>query len=199
MPYQKPIQARAIETENKFLAALEKLLVNQSFEETSVEQIAELACSTKSAFLRRFGSKEQALIVLFEIYADEATATMQTVIAGLDPSRSIEDTFHSISSIFDDLLYKHFSANRGMNEYIKRQLESHDLTKKIFGECIEMMTKIQTLYHSDKYSIEGAKAAAQLLVSLNFHYNMRAMPAFPADSFERHKLFSELLTQAVRR
>lgn len=199
MPYRKPIQQRAIETEQRFLDALEQLLRQQSFEDTSIEAIAERALSTKAAFLQRFGSKEGALFVLFSIYADEASRTMTSVLDRVNRATPLISFFEEISSEFDALLQKHFSANRAMNEYVKRRLESHDMTKKIFGECIEMMVAIQRHYFFDVYTLEGAKSAAQLLVSLNFHYNMGAMPALPAESQQRHALLAELLELAIKR
>ena len=199
MPYKKPLQKRSIESEAKFLIAMDNLLREKSFEDLTVEEISCLAGLTKSAFLQRFGTKEQALFVLFSKYADEASGIMEEVTRGLDSKVSIEKTLSAISSRFDQLLHKHFSANRAMNEYIKRRMESHDLTKKIFGECIQMMSVIQRLWFAETYSIEGAKAAAQLLVSLNFHYTMRAMPAFPADAALRHQLFAELIVVGIKR
>lgn len=199
MPYKKPTQQRAIETEQRLLSALDQLLRIQSFEETSIEAIADQAGSTKSAFLQRFGSKDEALLVLFSIYADEASQTMADVLVRLDARIPLIITFEKISSEFDALLKKHFSANRAMNEYVKRRLESHDLTKKIFGECIEMMAAIQRVYFPGAYTLEGAKASAQLLVSLNFHYTMGAMPALPADPVHRHSFLAELLELAIKR
>lgn len=199
MPYQRPVQARAIQSQNNFLSALDELLKEKSFEETTIEEIAERASQTKSAFLRRFGTKEQALFVLFEIYADEASALMAEAVATLSSTVSLEQTFYDMSYRFDQLLNKHFSANRAMNEYVKRQLESHDLTKKIFGECIAMMKSVQSAYSISSSSDVGAYAAAQLLVSIDFHYVMKAMPALPADPEVRHQLIAELLVVAIQK
>ena len=197
--YVRPKQKRALETERSLLQALEDLLKEKSFEETSIEEIARRAGSTKSAFLKRFGTKEEALFVLFALYADEASALMADLIEKLDTNPSLEDMFFDMSSQFDTLLQKHFSANRAMNEHFKRELESHPLTKKIFGECIGMMCTIQKRCLRGGYSDVGAYAAAQLLVSLCFHYAMRAMPAMPADPVQRHRLFAEILALALKK
>jgi hypothetical protein len=45
----------------------------------------------------------------------------------------------------------------------------------------------------------GAYAAAQLLVSLNFHYVMRAMPALPLDDYQRHTLNAALIALALKK
>ena len=136
MPYRQPTQDRALQTERNLLAALDDLLREQSFEETSITEIAKRAGSTKSAFLKRFGTKEQSVFVLFSHYAAEASELMTAFVQDLDVNAPLEDIFFDMSSRFDQLLNKHFSANRAMNEYFKRELESHDLTKKIFGECV---------------------------------------------------------------
>ena len=199
MPYQKPVQARAIRSQQKFLAALDELLKEKSFEETTIDEIAEVSHQTKSAFLQRFGSKEQALVILFEIYADEASALMSQTVSSLSKDTPLEQAFFDMSFRFDELLQRHFSANRAMNEHFKRQLESHDLTKKIFGECIEMMKTIQHVYQLPGSTDLGAYSAAQLLVSIDFHYAMKAMPALPADPEVRHQLIAEILALTIQK
>lgn len=199
MPYRQPTQDRALQTERNLLAALDDLLREQSFEETSIAEIAKRAGSTKSAFLKRFGTKEQSLFVLFSYYAVEASELMTAFVQDLDANAPLEDIFFDMSSRFDQLLNKHFSANRAMNEYFKRELDSHDLTKKIFGECIQMMMHIQRHCLSGGYTDAGAYSAAQLLVSLDFHYAMRAMPALPADPEQRHRLIAEILALTIKK
>jgi AcrR family transcriptional regulator len=199
MPYRQPTQDRALRTEHNLLEALDDLLKEKSFEETSIAEIAERAGCTKSAFLKRFGTKEQSLFVLFSYYTAEASALMNSIIVELDAKAPLEDIFFDMSNRFDRLLQKHFSANRAMNEYFKRDLESHDLTKKIFGECIQMMMHIQKQCLQGGYTEAGAYSSAQLLVSIDFHYAMRAMPALPADPVQRHKLISEILTLAIKK
>lgn len=199
MPYRQPSQERALLTQEKLLAALDELLKEQSFEETTVEQIALRASSTKSAFLKRFGSKEESLFVLFAIYASEASAMMTEFSENLDDGLPLRTVFFDMSFRFDMLLQKHSSANRAMNEYFKRELESHDLTKKILSECVKMMMLIQRRYLRHGYSEAGAFASAQLLVSIDFHYAMRAMPALPADPVQRHSLLAEILELTIKK
>ncbi|MBR9888165.1 MAG: TetR/AcrR family transcriptional regulator [Oceanospirillales bacterium] len=202
MPYTKPIQKRARETEAKFLDALDSILNEQSFSDTTIEQIAERANLTKSAFLRRFGTKDQALFVLFGFYADAASALIQQVLKRLhDPEDMISliDVLFFASSEFDLLLQKHFSANRAMYEYFKKDLRSHPFTLKIFGECIEMMKAIQQRYFEASGTEMGANAAAQLLVTIDFNYSMRAMPALPDLPAQRHLLIAEIVALTLNR
>lgn len=199
MYYKAPKQQRAIASEREFLAALDGLLQSQSFEATTIEQVAEAAGLTRSAFLRRFGSKEQALFRLFTIYADAASDLMHQCVCDLEHHDSLHRLLTEMCASFDALLRTHFSANRGMNEYFKKDLESHDMTKKIFSECVVMMKKIQSKFAPPTASELGAYAAAQLLVSLNFHYVMRAMPALPLDDYQRHTLNAELIALALKK
>jgi len=198
VPYSKPLQKRAVETQTRFLKALDELLRDHALEELSVAEIAEHAGLTKAAFMKRFGRKEQALFVLFEIYADQASLLMHHFVNTFDDYDQVEELFYEMSRQFEVLLTEHFSANRAMNEYAKRQLESHDLTKKIFVECIAMMKALQSHFLADGFTDQGAASTAQLLVTIDFHYVMRAMPALPSDSQDRHRLISQILNLAVR-
>src|SRR3954463_16064866 len=63
-------QARSTETSNRLLAAAEALFAEQSFDDTSVAEIAERAGVTTGAFYARFRDKEALLEVLEEqLYA----------------------------------------------------------------------------------------------------------------------------------
>ena len=199
MPYKKPKQARAIESEKKFLMALDELLREKSFEETSIEEIAGRSSQTKAAFLQRFGSKDQALFLLFERYAGEASALMSKITAAVTPQVPLKDCMYKTSYQFDELLQRHFSANRAMNEYFKKQLDSHELTKKIFVECIQMMQRIQQTHGIHIETDISARSAAQLLVTLNFDYAMKAMRAFPAEPETRHELIADILALALQK
>jgi AcrR family transcriptional regulator len=73
-----PQQARSAETTRRLIAAAEKLLEDQSFDDTSVTAIAERAGVTIGAFYARFGDKagllrvlEGDLIEAFETLADQ--------------------------------------------------------------------------------------------------------------------------------
>ena len=92
-------QSRSKLTERKFLRAFDELLRLHGFSQTTVDDVAELSGQTRSSFLKRFGSKQGALEVLFEKYCDDASAT-----AGLFCGRRttmISDN-HPIKLIFDN-------------------------------------------------------------------------------------------------
>lgn len=199
MTFRKPIQKRAEISTQRFLSALDELLREKSFNDLSVVEIAERSCQTKSAFLKRFGTKEQSLFVLFSVYADEVSASMARFTKEFDEAKSLPELFFGMSFHFERMLLKHFSANRAMNENFNTNLQNHPITERIFSECVTMMQVIQQRVVKQGYSDAGARSAAQLLVSLNFHYTLKAMPALPEDTTARHSLVAEILSVAVKK
>jgi hypothetical protein len=159
-----------------------------------------LSGQTKSAFLKRFGSKQGALEVLFEKYCEAASATMHDVVAELDNAKGIHPVLVSTSQRFEALLQTHKASNRAMHEHFLQDLTVHDLTKRIFHENVQMMAQIQRKFLQEgTYSSNGAWAAAQLLVTLNCNYVLDAMPAFPQDYCQRHHLIADLLEITLKR
>lgn len=57
--YSPPRQSRAVQTEQRFLQAFEELLLEKSFNRTTIQEIAERASLDKGAFLKRFGTKKK--------------------------------------------------------------------------------------------------------------------------------------------
>lgn len=199
-PHSKPIQARAKRTERRFLKAFDELLRIHGFSATTIDSVAKLSGQTRSAFLKRFGSKQGALEALFAKYCEAASATMRDVVLELEDASKLHTTLVSTSQRYEALLQTHKSSNRAMHEHFLKDLEVHELTKGIFRECVEMMKHIQKKFldegtHTDK----GAWAAAQTLVTINYNYVLEAMPAFPIDYSERHHLIAELIETALRR
>lgn len=199
MTFRRPTQPRAQLSTQRFLDALKGLLEEKCYSDISIEEVAGRANQTKSAFLQRFGTKEQSLYVLFSVYADEVSASMARLVGELDDKTPLDELLFGMSFHFERMLKKHFAANRAMNEVFNRTLVHNPITERIFAECVEMMRVVQGRYLTEGCSESGVKAAAQLLVSLNFHYLLNIMSAFPADQTERHRLIAELLSVALRK
>jgi hypothetical protein len=101
---------------------------------------------------------------------------------------------------FEAVLQVHLSANRAMHEHFQQRLEVHDLTKKIFKQSVELMKAIQTRFLvEESYTDNGAWSAAQLLVTIDYNYLLKAMPAFPKDHDARHNLLVDLLEVALKK
>ena len=199
-PRPLPTQARSKLTERKFLRAFDELLRLHGLTATTIDDIAKLSGQTRSAFLKRFGSKQGALEALFAKYCEAASATMRDVVLNLDNAAKIHPILVSTSQRYEALLQTHKASNRAMHEHFLKDLEVHELTKDIFRECVEMMRHIQKHFLDERtFTDKGAWAGAQTLVTINYNYVLEAMPAFPVDYSERHHLIADLLETALRR
>lgn len=197
--YQKPIQPRAIATEQRFLEALHHLLTQKSFGQLSIDEIAEHAGLTHSAFLKRFGSKKQALLVLYEKYCDKASAVMSEIVRNMASYARVEDACREMSIQLERIQMEDFPANRAMHEDFLEKLQVDPRTKKIFLECVDLMRHAQkTLMKEDTVSDVGAFAAAQLLITINYNYVLKAMPALPVAAELRHRLIGKIVVQALK-
>lgn len=198
--YRPPRQSRAIETERKFLQALDELLTEKSFSSTSIQEIAVRAGLDKGAFLKRFGTKKKALELLFEQYCGYVFSTLAELKGQLETYNSAQDVCHAMSARLETLLSQNFSANRAMNELYLEELKVDDLTKGIFLATVDLMQAVQRRFQSELSGggKAGAFAATQLLVTINYNYVLKAMPALPADPEVRHVMVARLLVEALR-
>lgn len=200
MSYVAPTQRRAQETERKFLLAFEELLRTRGFVGTSIDDIAARASLNRSAFLSRFGSKEGALMLLFRRYCMQASEAMSNFSARLDSYQSAHIALCDASSEYEALLRAHLGANRAMHEHFVNKLEVHDMTKEIFRQSVEMMSQVQAHFlQAGEYGAVGAQAAAQFLVTTNYNYVLKAMPALPSDDVARHSLIADILLVSLKR
>lgn len=197
--YKKPLQPRAVNTEQKFLNALNELLRDKSFGQLTVEAIADHAELTRSAFLKRFGSKKQALLILWQQYCDLCIIASRNFIQNLQSNTSsLEEVCTQISKSLEQLQIKHFSANRAINEHFLEDLKVAEPTKIAFLESVEMMRCVQKKYLSGTAATDaGAFAAAQISLTINYNYALRAMPALPKDPNIRHRLIGQLIAKSL--
>lgn len=197
--YQKPIQHRAIATEQRFLDALNHLLKDRSFGQLSIDEIATHAGLTHSAFLKRFGTKKQALLVLYEQYCDKASAEMAAIKRNLANYSHVEDVCREMSVQLERIQQEDFPANRAMHEDFLEKLQVDPRTKKIFLECVDLMRCIQRDFmRGAAASDTGAFAAAQLLITINYNYVLKAMPALPVSADQRHRLIGKVVAEALK-
>jgi AcrR family transcriptional regulator len=200
MSYHPPTQDRSRNTERRFLVALDDLLRVYGFANTTIDEVAERAGLTRAAFLRRFGSKEQAVLVLFSKYCDQVSEMMRSFHNQIAEHPHLHFTLREMSRQFEAILQLHMSSNRAMHEHFQQKLEVHDLTKQIFRKCVDLMKAIQARFlEKGGYTDAGAWNATQLLVTINYNYLLRAMPALPADHTARHDLVADLLEVALKR
>lgn len=198
MKYTKPKQERSRRTEQKFLEAFTALILKNGFAGTTLDDIAILSGQTRAAFIKRFGSKEQALLLLYSRYCDEVLQALESFQASLDRIEGIEDILRRMSQQFEALITNHFAANRAMYEIFQVNLNVHPLTKSMFLKTVDLMEKIQSHYlDSAETNPQGSWSAAQLLVTINFNFVMKSMPALPPEASRRHNLVVKILRTAL--
>ena len=196
--YKKPLQARAIATEQRFLDALHDLLQDKSLGQLTIDEIAERAHLTRSAFLKRFGSKKQALLVLYERYCEKVFAVMAQIEQNLPQYACAQEACSQVSMHAERLQMADFPANRAMHEVFQEELAVDPRTKALFMQGVALMRKIQNQWlQGTSASDSGAFAAAQLLLTIDYNYVLKAMPGLPADLQMRHRLIGNITYQAL--
>lgn len=198
--YKPPKQARAAETEAKFLKSMDILLHQKSFAKLTVAEIAEHANLEAGAFLKRFGSKKQALLILWQRFCDECIEASQDFVRNLpDNPASFQDACIEMSTTLENLQLKHFPANRAINEHFMEELQVAEPTKITFMQSVEMMRFVQKKYLQETITSDiGAFAAAQILQMINYNYAIKAMPALPQNPKIRHHLIGVLIANSLK-
>ena len=198
MDYVKPKQSRAVETEQRFLDALEHCLSFKSYRETTIQDIAEAAGLHRGAFIKRFKTKEMALFQLYARYKDRASEVLKDILSRLGGFESLEELTVHMSETLERIQRRDFSANRAMNEVFLVNLATDPYTVEIFKETVEVMRAAQRHFLAPgSYSDTGAFAATQILVSANYFYVLHAMPALPKNPRLRHRLIGRWMVQAA--
>jgi AcrR family transcriptional regulator len=197
--YLPPRQSRAKTTEQKFLETLHDLLQEKSLGLLTIDQIADKACLTRSAFLKRFGSKKTAILILYGRFCVKVLQAIEEISATLSGFENEEAACRSISMRLEALQIADFSANRAMHELFMEELEITNETKTLFLACLELMKKIQAQFlPRDTGTESGAYAATQLIFSINLNYVMKTMPGLPRENAVRHQLIGRLVADTLR-
>lgn len=197
--YRSPTQSRAKKTEDAFLSAFRQLLRDQGFAKTSIDDVAMLSGQTRSAFLSRFGTKKAALFVLFDEYCAEVSELMSEISLQIQNLPNAMACAYQMSTRFEVKLIEHFASNRAMHELYLEDLRTDERTQRIFRQLVDLMRKTQE-NHLPKgtYTETGAYSAAQLLVTINYNYVLKAMPAFAREREIRHVMIAEAIAVALR-
>ncbi len=197
--YSKPLQSRAIATENKLLDALDTLLRDRSLGQLTIDAIAEHSHLTRGAFLKRFGSKKQALFVLWARYCDKCIAVETQLANSLDRYPTALEACADISREIEILHTEGFSANRAMNEDFLEDLMIDPATKKIFLAGVDLMHRVRTRFLRGGPTQDSRDfASAQVIITLNYNYVLRAAPGLPSDQVMRHRLIARLVVEAMK-
>ena len=188
--YVEPKQSRAVESEAKFLAAFEALLLEGSYHSVTVDAVARRAGKSKGAFITRFGTKRKALDRLFQEFCTAVYDTLDQAAATYDPSLGdVEATLLNLSRSYEELVMAHWGVNRAMNEVFLLEGKIDQQTKNIFKATADLFLLLFSS-PTEPPSRGQVLAAVQLLVTLNYNYCLGAMPGLPATSAERHRIIS---------
>lgn len=193
LKYRPPVQERAMETERRFLVSVKRLFAKNGVARTTIDDIAADAGLHRGAFLKRFGSKDGAKLLIFEEYCIEAEHLMRELreLLCLGHFAVIEDAFYCVSSKLERVQRQHFAANRAMYEDYANGLEIHEKTNRMFMGLVELINAIDDHFNPGVARHKSCYfASAQLLVTLNFEYVLSAMPGLPQSAELRHKMIS---------
>jgi AcrR family transcriptional regulator len=189
-------QERSKQSEERCISALHALLATQSFSATTVRQIAERACLSPPAVIKRFTTKTNILLALFEQYCLKVYGVLHTLESAT--FTDLAELCETLSKEYVALLLADLPANKGMNELYMVDLKVHPLTAGIFRETCRVLEGLAKKTEPDaNITTEGTFAASQVLVTTNFNYHLGAMPAFPADDEKRHKLIAQMMVAAL--
>ena len=196
--YVEPQQPRAIASEAKFLAALRDLLLEKSYHNVTVADIAERSALSTGAFVTRFGTKREALDRLFQEFCTDVYDALDALAASLpDGDDAAESTLRLLSQTYESLVMKHWGANRAMHEIFLVEEQIDPQTKGIFKATIDLFLLLFAS-PSDVPTPGQMFAAVQLLVTLNYNFCLGAMPGLPSISAERHRIISQAIYSAMR-
>ncbi|BCG27910.1 hypothetical protein TUM18999_61010 [Pseudomonas tohonis] len=99
-----PTQARSRKALERYLNVAAELLANDSFEETGISQIAQLAESSVGTFYRLLGDKDVLLYAVHERFVEQSRDAVDSVIAHLDGlplTAQIEGFIEGVTRLFD--------------------------------------------------------------------------------------------------
>lgn len=194
--YKTPLQPRALTTEQKFLDALNDMLQHKSLGLLTIDEIAAKAGLTRSAFLKRFGTKKQALMVLYGRYCEKVVAAMAAVAQDVPNFSDAHQACLRICSDAQELQTAYFSANRAMHEHFMEDLTVHPQTQALFLQCCDLMRQIQKVHVRSGTDV-GAYSAAQLIFTLTCNHVLKAMPGLPRDRQTRQTLMANIVSRAL--
>ena len=132
MTFTPPKQDRSRLSTDAFLDALEACLNTTGMTRTTIEQVADRAQLGRAAFLRRFGSKREAVLVLYDRYANQCVTELDRMRATVDNCAAAEDFLTSLYAATEQMELAHFGLNLAMHQDFADELETAAGTKRVF-------------------------------------------------------------------
>jgi len=174
------------------------LLIERPFSALTVDEIAVRTGLTKSAFLKRFGTKNNALLILYRNYCTEALVAISDLSKKISNFASAEDACIEISKQIQKCHKDHFCVNRAMFELFAKELIPAPETQELFLALVGLMRQVGTVHLvNSKATDVGIFAGTQMIMSLNFSFVMKAMPGLPKDEDARLKLIASIVVLSL--
>lgn len=182
-----PTQARSKKALERFLNVAAELLANNTFEETGISQIAQLAESSVGTFYRLLGDKDILLYAVHERFVKESQSAIDESIEAL-----LRDDLSASERIdrFIRTLITLFAQREGLLRALIRRSSSdlqfrqrfHQLNAAI-GQafCRIVLAQPQAIRHP--YPDQAADLAAHMmLASMNYYTLTGSLGMTPAES-----------------
>ncbi|HCY99383.1 MAG: hypothetical protein A3D16_20020 [Rhodobacterales bacterium RIFCSPHIGHO2_02_FULL_62_130] len=198
MNFSPPKQDRSRLTTDAYLDALEACLNVTGMTRTTIEQVATRAGLGRGAFIRRFGSKRQAVLVLYDRYAGVCVEELEAQLKKAATCTAPETFLAELYAATECMHGIHFGLNMAMLQDFADELATADGTKRVFRAFVSVMAALQSRFlPSAAISPEGRYAASQLIVTTSLNYVLRAMPGMPRDADRRHALMGRIAWLAL--
>lgn len=198
MNFSPPKQDRSRLTTDAYLDALEACLNVTGMSRTTIEQVAVRAGLGRTAFIRRFGSKRQAVLVLYDRYAGVCVEELEAQLKRAATCTAPETFLAELYAATERMHRIHFGLNMAMLQDFADELATADGTKRVFRAFLSVMAALQVRFlPPTASSTEGQYAASQLIVTTSLNYVLRAMPGMPRDADRRHTLMGRIAWLAL--
>lgn len=197
MAYRPPQQSRSRTSEDEMLAAFQSSLEKHGYLETNLEQVAAEAGLSRPGFLKRFGSKKGALIILYNRYCDECVDVLKSIRDEVSDYTNLTDFFSMLYQRTEEAQLANFAVNRAMSQDFFAELSVAEGTVEVFKAFLEVMNELQKQdYVPQAVTPAGQYAASQLIITIGLNSALGAMTGLPRDKSERVALVGHLAKEA---
>lgn len=197
MDIYKPAKRRdSIENEQLVLAKFLEELDRNGYSKTNLARVGEKSGITRPGIIRRFGSKQGVLNVLYQKYCEECTRKIGAFARDIDTFDSLDDFIVNLYVETEKMHSKNRAINLAMSQIFYSELVVHAGTREVFKSFLVLFEKAaeRAWFVGSK---PGSFAATQLLISTSLNYSLGAMGGLPGDQVARSKLVAKMISEAL--
>lgn len=197
MDIYKPARRRhAIENEQLVLASFLEELDKNGYLKTNLERVGEKSGITRPGIIRRFGSKQGVLNVLYHRYCQECVEKIETFSKNVHAFVNLDEFLINLYVATEKMHSENRAINLAMSQIFYSELVVHDGTKAVFKSFLDLFDKA-----SKRAWYVGSKpanfAATQLLITTSLNYSLGAMDGLPIDQAARSRLVAKMMAEAL--